>query len=212
VFILATTEVHKFLPTILSRCQVFTFKKPAQEILKNLVLEVAKKEGRVLEPASAELVALLGDGSFRDTLVTLQKILSSSESKKISIEEVEAITGVPKNTIVNDFLIALNEEDPGKAVLILRQVAGENIDIPVFLKLAIVKLRAIMLVRLAPGMKPLLASDFTDEDFAFLTGFPVNKTLKLSAVLVALLEALSQKSFIPELPTELAIAKLFEKI
>lgn len=210
VFILATTEVHKFLPTILSRCQVFTFKKPAQEILKNLVLEVAKKEGRVLDPASAELVALLGDGSFRDTLVTLQKILSSSESKKISAEEVEKITGVPKNTIVNDFLLALNEQDPGKAVMILRSVAGENIDITVFLKLVVSKLRAVMLLRLAPDMKTSLAGDFTDEDFAFLFGFPVNKTLKLSAVLLALLEALSQKSFIPELPAELAVMQLFE--
>jgi len=213
IFILATTELHKVPETVLSRCQVFTFKKPPQEILKNLVLDVAKKEGRTLESASADLIALLGDGSFRDTLVTLQKILTSVEEKKITAEEVERITGVPKSAIVNEFLLALNEENPEKALLALRAVTSDNIDVGVFLKLVISKLRAVMLLRFAPEMKESLADDFTVEDFKFLTNFPPNRTIKLSDVLMALLNAHagSQKSFIRELPVELAIAKLFEK-
>ncbi|MBI2120081.1 MAG: hypothetical protein HYT94_00475 [Parcubacteria group bacterium] len=192
VFILATTELHKIPDTVVSRCQVFTFKQPPQEILKSLVLDVAKKEGRVFDSASAELIALLGDGSFRDTLVTLQKVLSSAEGKKISAEEVERITGVPKN---------------------LREVREANLDISVFMKLVLAKLRAVMLLRLAPDMKSALADDFTAEDFLFLQNFPVNKNLKLSEVLAALLDASTAvpKSFIPSLPVELAIAKLFEK-
>ena len=213
IFILATTELHKVPETVLSRCQVFTFKKPPQEILKNHVLDVAKKEGRTLESASADLIALLGDGSFRDTLVTLQKILTSVEEKKITAEEVERITGVPKSAIVNEFLLALNEENPEKALLALRAVTSDNIDVGVFLKLVISKLRAVMLLRFAPEMKESLADDFTVEDFKFLTNFPPNRTIKLSDVLMALLNAHagSQKSFIRELPVELAIAKLFEK-
>src|SRR4029079_2905096 len=57
VFILATTETHKIPETVLSRCQVFTFKKPNQEILKKMVVSVAKKEGYGVDDASAELVA-----------------------------------------------------------------------------------------------------------------------------------------------------------
>ncbi len=51
------------------------------------------------------------------------------------------------------------------------------------------------------------------EDFLFLQNFPINKNLKLSEVLVALLDASTavSKSFIPELPVELAVAKLFEE-
>jgi len=212
IFILATTELHKIPDTILSRCQSFVFKKPPREILKNLVLDIAKKEGRVLDGAGAELIALLGDGSFRDTLVTLQKVLSSSEVKKVSADEVERITGVPKNTIVNNFLLALNEENAGKAIEVLQKISSENIDIAVFLKLVLTKLRAVLLMRMSPEMKNLLADDFTAEDFQFLSSFPVNKTLKLSEVIIVLLDALtdSKSSFIPSLPSELAIAKLFE--
>src|SRR5579872_489787 len=92
IFILATTETHKIPETILSRCEIHTFKKPNQETLKKVVMNVAKKEGYVIGESSAELIALLGDGSFRDTLGTLQKVLSSSKDKKISESEVLIVT------------------------------------------------------------------------------------------------------------------------
>ena len=76
LFILATTETDKIPETVVSRCQVFTFKKPNREILKTLVTKVAKKEGFALETGAPDLIALLGDGSFRDTLGILQKVLS----------------------------------------------------------------------------------------------------------------------------------------
>jgi DNA polymerase-3 subunit gamma/tau len=213
VFILATTELHKLPDTVVSRCQVFNFKKPGQEILKNLILEIAKKEGRSLDGASADIIALLGDGSFRDTLVTLQKVLSSSEEKKVTADETERITGIPKSAIVNDFISALNEKDAPRAYTVLRQVTTENIDVAVFLRLVIAKLRAAMLIRFTPGMRVSLADDFTAADFAFLSDLPVNKEIKLSELLLALLQASEGvgKSFIPELPLELVIARLFEQ-
>jgi DNA polymerase-3 subunit gamma/tau len=213
VFVLATTELHKIPETITSRCQVFTYKKPTQEILKNLILRVAGEEGKILDTASAELIALLGDGSFRDALVMLQKVLSSAEGKKVSADEVERITGVPKNTLVNDFLSSINQENTPDALRVLQKVVEDNLDVGVFLKLVLLKLRAVMLLRLAPEMKTTLADGFTAEDFLFLQNFPVNKNLKLSEVLVSFLEASGavSKSFIPSLPVELTIAKLFEE-
>src|ERR1035437_2788489 len=66
IFILATTEFHKVPDTIVSRCQIFTFRKPSDAILKNIVLDIAEKEGFSLDAGSAELIAILGDGSFRN--------------------------------------------------------------------------------------------------------------------------------------------------
>src|SRR3972149_6654749 len=93
IFILATTEIEKIPETIISRCQTFIFKKPTETILKNLCLEVVKKEGYDLDQPGAELVAILGDGSFRDVLGIIQKIISFSKDKKIDREEIEAVTG-----------------------------------------------------------------------------------------------------------------------
>src|ERR1700710_2713548 len=66
VFILATTEIEKIPETVLSRCQVFQFKKPSEKILKDVVTSIAKSEGYSIASDAAELIALLGDGSFRD--------------------------------------------------------------------------------------------------------------------------------------------------
>jgi len=131
----------------------------------------------------------------------------------VTADETERITGIPKSAIVNDFISALNEKDVARAYTVLRKVTTENIDVAVFLRLVITKLRAIMLIRFTPGMRVSLTDDFTAADFAFLSDLPVNKDIKLSELLLALLQASEGvgKSFIPELPLELAIARLFEK-
>ncbi len=95
-FILATTDLDKVPDTIQSRCQIFTFKKPTQKAIAETVAAIAKAEGFTLEKASAELIALLADGSFRDSQSILQKILSASSDKKVSVEDVVAITGAPR--------------------------------------------------------------------------------------------------------------------
>src|SRR3990170_6585202 len=78
IFILATTEFHKVPETIISRCQVFTFRKPSNAILKNRILDISEKEEFELDAGSAELLAILADGSFRDGLGELQKVLNFS--------------------------------------------------------------------------------------------------------------------------------------
>ena len=70
VFILATTEPQKIPDTVISRCEYYTFKAPSRAILKKMAVSTAKTEGYELEPAAAELIAILGDGSFRDTHIT----------------------------------------------------------------------------------------------------------------------------------------------
>src|SRR3990167_1482089 len=96
IFILATTEFHKVPETIISRCQVFTFKKAGDIICRKMAMDVAKREGFELDAGSAELLAILADGSFRDLLGELQKVLNfygdkdnKSKTKKIKREDVE---------------------------------------------------------------------------------------------------------------------------
>jgi DNA polymerase-3 subunit gamma/tau len=104
IFILATTELDKVPDTIVSRCQTFFFKKPNREIIRKMIVDVAKKEGYELDSGADDLIALLGDGSFRDALGMLQKVISTSSDKKISREEVESITGSPKSDLVNNLM------------------------------------------------------------------------------------------------------------
>ena len=126
IFILATTEIHKVPETIISRCQVFTFRKASDLASRNMVLEVAKKKRFELDAGSAELIAILGDGSFRDALGTLQKILNFSKTKKVKREDVEKITGAPKTVLVNDFISAIAEKNLENGILTIRKAAAEK--------------------------------------------------------------------------------------
>lgn len=76
IFILATTEKHKILPTILSRCQIFDFKRITLQDTVNHLLDIAKKENFVAEETALQLIAQKSEGCMRDALSILDKIVS----------------------------------------------------------------------------------------------------------------------------------------
>jgi len=213
LFILATTEVEKLPETIVSRCQSFTFKKPPVSVLKQDVLNVAKKEKFTLEPAAADLVALLADGSFRDAHGILQKIIASSRDKKVSVEEVELVTGAPKSALVNAVLEGVEEGKLEQALGAVREAAEANIDMKVFLKLLLQKVRAVLLLRFAPDMTDTIEEQVGDEDFKLLKKLAENKDSKINSdVLRILLEAYDNtgRSYISQLPLELALIAIIQ--
>jgi len=208
VFILATTELHKIPETVLSRCECYTFKKPSAEVLKKVVQTVAKKEGFDVSLESAELIALLGDGSFRDTLGILQKIISASKDKKISDEEIRIVTGAPKRELVESVVSAISEKDLDKALSAVQTAQKENIDMSVFLKLILRSARAILLLRFGAGN--IVRDEFSEKEFALLSGLADSDKVFSSQVLVELLTALelSTGAHIASLPLELALVNI----
>jgi DNA polymerase-3 subunit gamma/tau len=208
VFVLATTELDRVPETIRSRCQVFRFSKPSHEILKKLVLDVAKKEGATLEPAGAELIAMVGDGSFRDTLGTLQKVLTISDDKKLTEGEVAKVVGAPPGKQVNDFLNAVAAKNIADAIGVFHQAVKEGAEPQIFIMLAVAKIRAVLLMRFAPTLKKELAEQFGADNLALIEqlagkeGAGINSNL-LAELLTALLE--TSRAPIPAIPLELAL-------
>jgi DNA polymerase-3 subunit gamma/tau len=76
IFILATTEKHKILPTILSRCQVFDFNRIGLESTVNHLLSIAKREGINAEPDALSIIAQKADGGMRDALSVFDQVVS----------------------------------------------------------------------------------------------------------------------------------------
>ena len=211
VFILATTEEEKLPATIVSRCQTFRFKKPSHATLQKLVETVAKKEGYTLEPSSSDLVALLGDGSFRDTLGILQKVISSSSDKKITPVEVEQTLGAPSAHLVNDFILAITERDFAKGAQALL-IASESVgDMKIFLDLVVRKVRFVLLLRFAPTMKDEVRNNCSEQDLVLLEKIAKEavKTLSSKELLVLLGTYTELRvSAIPTLPLELALMQI----
>ncbi len=208
VFILATTEREKLPETIVSRCQVFAFKKPTTALLKEMVLRVAKSEGYTLEPASADLIALLAEGSYRDAHGILQKVLASSADKKISAEEVEQATGTPKSTLLLALLDAVAANDLDTALVQVRSLAGQGTDLRVIMALLLRLVRAVLLVRSAPSLKNELAAEFTEEEFARIEQYANGSKASINSKLLALLLDAYMRAgttYIASLPLELAL-------
>lgn len=215
IFILATTELQKVPDTIISRCQVFTFKKPSDIILKNRILDIAEKEGFSLDNGSAELIAILGDGSFRDAEGTLQKVLNFAKTKKIKREDIEKITGAPKTTLVNDFISSIANKNLEEGIISVRKASSENLDMKLYLKLIIQKFRMAIILKYSPKLEDEMAGDLSEEDLEFLKTLVKQdkEGILRSLALSILLEAYQniENAFIPELPLELALIKILGK-
>lgn len=211
IFILATTEEGKLPETIVSRCQTFRFKTPPYATLKNVVENVARKEGFTLDPSSADLIALLGDGSFRDTLGILQKVIASSSDKKISHQEVETIVGAPPGTLVNDFITAIAERDAEKGFVALLGAERAATDMNIFLNLVLRKMRFVLLLRFAPAMRKEIERDVAGEDLLFLEKLTKEAISTVSSREVAELLNVYRDlrvAAIPVLPLELVLMRI----
>ncbi len=213
IFILATTEMHKVPETIISRCEVYTFKKPTQTLLTQMVSKTAEREGVTLEPSAAGLIALLGDGSFRDTHGMLQKVIHASGDSKITVEEVERVTGAPKAELVNKIINSISKKDVELGINAIEQAVEQHIDMNVYMTMILVKIRAILLMRYSPDYVKKLKDTCTEEDVSFITELARAQDSHISSrTLKILLDAYTMigKAYLPHVPLELALFDLIE--
>ena len=211
IFILATTELEKIPETIISRCQSFVFKKPTDLILSTVVTNVAKKEGYELETGGAELIALLAEGAFRDALGTLQKVISFSKDKKINLSEIEQVTGAPNTILVDGFLDAIAKNDIEKGYECIRKASIQNIEMKVYLKMILSRLRYALMLRYAPQSKKYIEGLLSEHEISHIVNLISSKPEHISSsTLSILLDAYQdlRSSVIGELPLELALVKI----
>ena len=209
IFILATTELNKVPDTIISRCQTFMFRTPTRDILGKQIISVAKKEGYELDPGAADLIALLGDGSFRDALGMLEKVIAASSGKKISRDTAENITGAPRAELVNKFVSALISKDGNIALKVLGETEKLGISMNIFVTLILEKVRFVLLVQHSPDSHVMLKARVSPDDWEFIIAEAGKKALT-PAMLVILLTAADSvpRAHISALPLELAVVEI----
>ena len=213
VFILATTELEKVPETIISRCQTFLFHRPSEAVVRTLIERTAKKEGISLGAGAADLMALLSNGSFRDALGTLQKVMTVSRTE-ISVEDVERITGAPSATIIRDLIESIARGALSEALVIVEKSRASNISTKTVLELVLHSFRRILLLKVAPALAKGEIDSLSEDEKAFVLRMAKTESLHLnSQSLLALLDAASQGKYalIESLPLELALMKILGK-
>lgn len=216
VFIFATTELEKVPDTILSRCEPHQFKTPSQDVIADVVTAVAKKEGWTLEKSAADLIGMLAEGSFRDSLGVLQKVLSVSKDTVVNVAEVEEVTGAPRGIIIAEILQALAARDSATAIKGIEDVSRTGGDARMLIRLLLKHVRAIVMLRVAKGVAQELhlSDEFSEADWKRIEALAADhKNGITSGTLKMLLDADVETVWasVPYMPLELAIMAQAEK-
>ena len=128
VFILATTEPHKILPTIISRCQRFDFTKLTLKDIVNRMKTVISQEHYQCDDEALEMIAKLADGGMRDALSILEQCLAYND-KHLTIQDVNHIYGIVSLENKIDFIKVLLTKDMKKSLTILDEMKMNGTDI-----------------------------------------------------------------------------------
>jgi DNA polymerase-3 subunit gamma/tau len=128
IFVLATTEAQKVLPTVVDRCHRFDFSRPSVEQVAAVLGRVVKAEGLDAEPGALALIARHATGSFRDALGTLEQLVTYAGERTIEAADVLAVLGVTDSEQLFEAVDAIVAGDPAAALRIAAQLSESGRD------------------------------------------------------------------------------------
>jgi len=166
VFILATTELHKIPDTIRSRCQVFMFKPPSKEDIKNYLEYILKQENVEYEEEALELIATYSEGGVRDAASILDQAVTYG-SGKVDLASTQELLGIIPKTLIENFLKHLKEKDIKNLVLLIEKLDKEGYDLHIFWKQILENLHSA-LTNLAIGEKNEIFEENDIKDLIYI--------------------------------------------
>ncbi|WP_345953294.1 DNA polymerase III subunit gamma/tau [Mucilaginibacter sp. PAMB04168] len=158
IFILATTEKHKILPTILSRCQIFDFNRIRVEDMANHLASIAQKESISYEPDGLHIIAQKADGGLRDALSMFDQIVSFSGGQVTYRSVIDNLNILDYDYYFNvtDSLLG---EDTTNTLLLFDEILSNGFDGSHFITGLSGHLRNLLVAKDAPTLKLLEVSE-----------------------------------------------------
>ncbi len=158
VFVLATTEAHKVMPTIADRCQRFDFQRPSLEQISEVLTRVAAAEGIAAEDAAVAMIARSASGSFRDALGTLDQLVAFGGAgtfggkgkfaeNQVSLDMVLEMLGAVDAELLFDAVDAVIAEDPRGVLLGVEKMARSGRDPAQFARDLLAHLRHLLVTQ-----------------------------------------------------------------
>jgi len=202
VFVLATTELQKVLPTILSRCQVFEFRRVGPAEVTPHLRSICDNEQIEIPDAALERLARSGEGSVRDSLSLLERAVALC-GDKIGEEDVLRMLGAVRAKVLVDLFTALAARDAAGMLGVLDAIVDEGHDLVHFWSAMISAVRDLLLDRTLPDRKDLLSRPPDEaEELVFagkdLTREDLTRVFQILADLEFGLKSSSQPRFLWE--------------
>ncbi len=181
IFILATTEIHKVLPTIMSRCQHFDFRRLSQPDVVAKLAQICQAEGIKIETEGLRLIARAATGSLRDAENLLEQ-MTTYYGSEIGLSQVQAILGISGDWRAKEIVKHIINNNVAAGMSTINSVNSDGLDLRQFNREVVEYLRGLLLIK--TGADDSL--DFTAEDKAEL------KELAAKAPLSHILKAVKQ--------------------
>lgn len=212
IFVLATTEAHKMIPTIVSRCQRFDFKRlQIPEIIKKLEF-IAKKENIKFDEPALSLIALNSRGSFRDAESLLDQCMSfAGQGRTISSQEIKDLLGIVEVRQIAEFVDFLISKSTKQAILTISQMADAGADLQEFAKTLVFYLRQALLLKIYPGFLTTQNSGLSLQELEKIKGQTAELSQKdIQNMLEFFIEAENKIKYanLVQLPLEMAVINI----
>jgi len=176
IFVLATTEKHKIIPTILSRCQIFDFNRIRVEDAVDYLKQIAEKEQLAYEEDALHVIAQKADGAMRDALSIFDQVVSFS-AEKITYQDVISNLNILDYEYFFKLTFSLLEGDVASAMLLFDEILAKGFDSRNFINGYAAHLRDLMvcknpdtiqLMEVGAGIKEKYLSQSAEVSLQFL--------------------------------------------
>ncbi len=161
IFVLATTDVHKMLPTVLSRCQRFDFKRISTRQIVERLLYVSEQEHIKLERPAAELIARIAAGGMRDALSLLDQALAYA-GEEISLAQVQSMLGLADPRAIFRLITSIAELNSSAVLHLIHELSEAGADLRQLNSQVVEYWRALMLARAGADVAAIL--DLTEDE------------------------------------------------
>ncbi len=213
MFILATTEAHKMIPTIISRCQRFDFRRIAAADLVERLDKIAEYEGKDINKSVLALIALQAQGSVRDGESILGQVITFSLAmgkKSVEAEDVRDLLGLVEMQAISRLMGMVFEKTPSEAVAFLNEILERGRDSQELAKSIVHYLRNGVLLKINPEFHDPIIIGLGPEEIKILEA-RVSKISEpeLHRIVKLFIDAENKTRYssIPQLPLEMAIVE-----
>jgi len=211
IFILATTEPYKMLPTIISRVQRFDFKKfSLPEILERLD-GILKKEKIKADKKALRIIAINAEGHMRDAESMLGQVIAFCGNKEIKIKDVENILGIVDINLAIKFIDLLADKKSKEALAFIDKFINQGYDLVQFIQSLITYSRKLLLIRVNKDLSKLIKQELSAEQLNTAIKqagkFSIEELSKMIEIFIETLFKMKRSSF-PQIEMELAILEI----
>ena len=183
IFILATTEPHKILPTILSRCQRYDFTKLSDNDIKNRLRDVLNNEGVTFNDEAIDIIISLADGGMRDALSILDQVLAYS-GNKLDVQDILDIFALESKEEKISLLNAIIDKDASDVLSRIKRYVSLGTDIKRLTDDLLLILKDILIYQSSRNTSCLEVLS-EDEAKLFFKRLDIDETLKMIEIIMS---------------------------